>query len=536
MKLVLATNDIEYIKKCVINRRRLRLAPFHYVKLIIGTNDVQYMKMCINNRRKLKLCSHYVSQLILATNDKKYITDCINNGVKKGLDSYIITQLIFNTNNIVYYKKCIHNWKRLGLKGSDISFLIKSINDVEYTKECINRYIKILNSDDITYLIVNTADNKFKVDCVKNSKKYNLNSNNLLTILLTSNDLCFINNNVNIAINSGLTKRDLEYLYKTINNDFKGITKLSTKYISKFIPKNMTCGIEIETVGFYMDKLNKIIVNSHIWNITKDDTVQENISGQYGREIISPVLKLDNNDELYEVNYVLKLFQNINQSVNDSCGGHIHIGFDYMKSTSSLLNLIELWANMEYIFIVTSNKIGTIPRGVEYAAPISRDIERVLNQKSDDIIDMDFSELKLLIKSIQGTKGKTINFLNIDSKNKNTIEFRSPNGTLNYNIWIQNIVLFANLIYVCQYISDVKNNQISITKNERTKILNIYNNLISSKDNLEKLKLFLDNDMKKIYIERFNTNDILMRKNKDLYRLIKSKVSKNRVFINKLTK
>ena len=342
VKLILATHDVEYIKKCIKNRKGLRLAPFHYLKLIIGTNDIDYIKKCIKNRKRLGLCSHYVSQLILATNDNKFIDKCINNGVKMGLDSYVITQLIFNKNDdIEYYKNCICNWKKLGLKGSDISFLIKNINDIQYTKECISKYTKVLNSDNITYLILNSSDNKFKIECINNSKKYNLKSKDLLKILMTGNDINFIKKNIDTAINNGLTKTDLDYLHAFID---RKITKYSQKYISSIIPKNMTFGIEIESVGFYIDKFNSISINSHNWNITKDDTIQENVNGQYGREIISPVLELHDSKQLCEIKYVIELLRKIGQSVNDSCGGHIHIGFDYIDNNKELLNLIELWA------------------------------------------------------------------------------------------------------------------------------------------------------------------------------------------------
>lgn len=544
IKLILATKNLRYIKQCVKKRRYLRLASFHYKKLIIGTSDSKYIKETIKKRKKLNLCSYYVSELILATNDQKYIDECINNNSKFGFDSYVTTNLILSKKNVNYQKKCINNWKKLNLNNNDVTYLIKCIGDSEYTKKCINNYKKYsLNSSNIAYLIINTLNNKSKSKYIVDREKYNIDSSDLINILWTSNSDRFIKNNINNAIKKGLLKEDLYYINILSDINFDNDTTIcDINNWHKYIPSNMTFGIEIETNGIYADKIKKIELNSRVWNIDYDDTVQENVSCEKCREIVSPVLKLHSKKEIMELKSILNMLNRIGQSVNSSCGGHIHIGFNYIDNAQTLINLIELWSNMEYIFFTITNINGTIPRGIEYASPISKKLERAIKKKEIKFSNkQNFDEIKKQIKFIQGIKGRSINFLNIDKENKNTIEFRCPNGTINYNMWIENIALFGNLIYVSKYISDILNNNSSISRKRKDEILNIYNRIINSKNQKEKLELFMgltlfDDNIKSIYLNRFKTNDKLIRKNKKFYKILKRKLAKRAIILNYIDK
>ena len=135
------------------------------------------------------------------------------------------------------------------------------------------------------------------------------------------------------------------------------------------------------------------------------------------------------------------------------CGGHIHIGADYLTKPESWKNLTEIWGNAENIMYAISNKSGDKPRyGVpQFARPISSNFEEILNKGTIDLKSEE--DLKKFLKDAQKDKdGKIdryygINFANV-GEDKNTIEFRLPNGTIDAKTWIENINLFGGIISV----------------------------------------------------------------------------------------
>ena len=87
------------------------------------------------------------------------------------------------------------------------------------------------------------------------------------------------------------------------------------------------------------------------------------------------------------------MLKKVEQYTNSSCGGHIHIGADYLTSVQAFNNLKELWTNNEKIFYIISNKEGELPReGIEAAAvPVSQEMESELEEtiQIDDEDDLD---------------------------------------------------------------------------------------------------------------------------------------------------
>ena len=80
-----------------------------------------------------------------------------------------------------------------------------------------------------------------------------------------------------------------------------------------------------------------------------------------GLEVVSPILK-DNDEDIEEIYMVCNMLQEAKQEIGDCCGGHIHIGSDYLTSKEAYANLYEIWGNTERIMYIISNEKGTIPR------------------------------------------------------------------------------------------------------------------------------------------------------------------------------
>ncbi len=294
------------------------------------------------------------------------------------------------------------------------------------------------------------------------------------------------------------------------------------------LPKGMTYGIEIESEGensINLGNWKKIFKKS--WKDEFDASLRD------GLEIISPKFESDENKQnSKEIKSMCAIIEGFYQEITKRCGGHIHIGADYFDDVQDWKNLIEIYTNTENILFTIANASGETPRsGIEkYAPPITEKINKIkdkLNQtKSID-------EFINVIKNIQpkmtelyharedgsfllsdGTpirnKSAAINFLNVGSKDKNTIEFRIPNGTINPNIWIDNINLFGGLMRVSKELTAIQKKEKSeLTEEDENKLRN-FNYL---KEPLEEelkinplLNLCVGEKNKRRFLERYVVN------------------------------
>ena len=124
---------------------------------------------------------------------------------------------------------------------------------------------------------------------------------------------------------------------------------IKKKYNKIGLPDNMTFGIEIESEGsaykYFYDM--ETVIND--W-ISKKDMSLEN-----GIEIVSPPL-YDRSESVSDIYTINSLLSQAGMFTNYNCGGHIHIGADYLTSIESYVNLLELYCNCEKIIYLISNK------------------------------------------------------------------------------------------------------------------------------------------------------------------------------------
>ncbi|MDD5864899.1 MAG: amidoligase family protein [bacterium] len=250
-----------------------------------------------------------------------------------------------------------------------------------------------------------------------------------------------------------------------------------------------TFGIEFEFELINQDKLKYLNYPNILNNwVVKDEQCNEEVL-----EISSPILNYDM-QSLKEVKLICDIITNkMLGYTSDECGCHIHIGFDVFKKAMELKNLYTIYCNNENIFYLMSNKCNSeMRRNVKYYAnPMSVKIENYINNGYFDN-ENDLFNFVQKMKIIQKDRFNSINIFNAFSIIKNTIEFRCPNGELDYNEILLNIILYLKLIDASKkgISSDEINFFISDEVNEESKKDVLLNLLFE--DNSQLIELFND--------------------------------------------
>ena len=271
--------------------------------------------------------------------------------------------------------------------------------------------------------------------------------------------------------------------------------KLENVLMDYDVDTRITFGLELECLTEnYKEVLNceNILKN---WKITQDASVKK------GVEIISPVLSYDQ-ESIKELKYVCEMLARNNFSVDSTCGGHVHLGFDYFEDINEYAIFLTLYSRIENLLYIIGNRSGTTTRDgfSEFATFLNDDTLNIVNNINYAKFNSMDSYVHL-IKDTQYNKYFGLNLTNIGNKEKNTIEFRFPNGELDFNEIIHNVKLFAKLFEVSK----------EITYTRDKKLLSLYRDIISSYDmdmQIENLlDLLFDNDLdKEFYMDRYEQN------------------------------
>jgi hypothetical protein len=261
----------------------------------------------------------------------------------------------------------------------------------------------------------------------------------------------------------------------------------------------MTIGIEIESEG----KNSEYIMSKcqfDEWENVYDGSLTD------GVEVTSPILTATSDDakRIYVVTEVLK---GMGQTVSENCGGHVHIGADYLTSSDAWLNLIELWCNTESVLYAICNREEEAPRSgvTKTAKPISTNVEEAFNKGAVYLEDeYDLESFGEMLKSIQSRTSDDeyefmaqvydryygMNFDNLGPGGMQTIEFRIPNGTLDPDLWIDNINLFGGMVRVAQELAEIQKLE-SLTPEQMRKI-ELFEKVKETNSNAEKLEILLE--------------------------------------------
>ena len=382
------------------------------------------------------------------------------------------------------------------MKKGDIS-AIKSLESDNKKIKWIKDNKSSLTEEIIYELIVSIKNDIKKVECI------DLLSNKQMKINLLDKA---VNLPLDILKNE-CKKLNINLLEKIEEfNKGKFVGNLEQKWKKIGLPNEMTFGIEIETTGknFFLFTVFQKLAKR--WDIKNEASTNEEIKLI---EISSPILK-DNNSDILEVYKVNEFLNELGAKVYDDCGGHIHIGANYLSTLESYQRLIEIWCNCEKIFCEIANEAGENLRNRAefFAMPISAMFENKEIDKKQDITKEDFIKY---LKKEQCDRDSAINFFNVDT-NKNTIEFRIPNGTINPDVWIENVRLFGRLVQVSEELGRIDNKpKEKLTNEDRRKLwlsTMLIKKEVSEEDKCKFLinLLFEEEEYKKVYFDRYNKN------------------------------
>ena len=283
--------------------------------------------------------------------------------------------------------------------------------------------------------------------------------------------------------------------------------------------------------SLYMSAESNLFLKEHRWK--KASIFEEALVGEGGAELVSPILYDKEADwqNLLEVCEHMKKYPGSHGQdvVADSkCGCHVHFdarcltGKNLEETEKIMSTFLRFWAESEELIYKMCNDVGQPIR-----AGTLTNTQKGLNRlcmKLQHIKGMASSTGKKIMKSIEkGTlkvsykkfgalkraiaKGKLdnrryhgLNLTNIGNPDKNTIEFRMSNGTLNPDVIKKNVHLYASVLETSRTMAlnpeklQEQSDQFYRTDvNEQEKVQNFLNLVFDNEDD------------KKIYMERWES-------------------------------
>ena len=403
---------------------------------------------------------------------------------------------------------------------------IESIKDETYKKRAIltldekyrlNCLSKIKSPFIQDAIIRSIRDENEKIEYIHNSsdeqrlkqlRESNLtNETNISTIIATLNDdeikLKQLEKTEDI-FNATIIQMSLSNREK-IKEIFK---RPSQKYSKIGLDENMTIGMEIESEGAMsrpIIRIKKLLKRKkgeeEIGWETKSDA-----SLKRGVEVVSPILT-DNEEDIEDLYIICSMLQRCGNETNERCGGHIHIGANYLKSKEAFINLFEIWGNAEEVICKMSNAKNIVPRFSlqEYARPISPRINKAIEKGSINLEnEEDLDSFIEKVQKAQGSRYCGLNLWNINN-GKDTIEFRISNGTIDPDTWIENARLYGRIVEIAEKLAEIEKNPIK--SNEEKRLLSLKEYLkkdISENDKMEVLlNLLFSKEERQLYRERY---------------------------------
>lgn len=293
---------------------------------------------------------------------------------------------------------------------------------------------------------------------------------------------------------SKLDSKDREQILKYINEYFLEYRE------SLFFEKNITFGTEIEfdesSPKFIKKQLSKEKLKT-TWLTKTENSITE------GGEVVSPILT-NTKDTWINLKKVCDILKE-NANNTKFCGAHIHVGSNILENDiNNWLNFIYLWSAYENIIFRFSCGEFLTPR--PNIMLFSSALRVLYEKKYNEAINKRYS-LQKLIDNLNFRRDLAVNLQNVSLElekiEKNTIEFRCPNGTFNEIIWQNNINFFINLLLYS------KNKSFDLDKieyrNKKAKLSSsniAYYNELYLDEALELADLIFEKNIDKIYFLR----------------------------------
>lgn len=177
------------------------------------------------------------------------------------------------------------------------------------------------------------------------------------------------------------------------------------------------------------------------YSLTRDRSIQSfrkntpfgDMDYEYSNELITKVIDTNNNEDLIVLQSVLQIINDNNGMVNDTCGLHIHIDQPNLETTKQILTTIQ---QSHFLTLgVNQNRLD------KYCKPLPKELIVNLHTVNN------FDELKQLWLAIDGSPDlHNIKYYMVNINQKNTLEFRWFNATLDFELIMNIINSLSNLI------------------------------------------------------------------------------------------
>lgn len=256
-----------------------------------------------------------------------------------------------------------------------------------------------------------------------------------------------------------LLSRD-DAAFESLYNMVRDPSNIDYQYENVLGGSQNTFGIEIEFVGA---NLNSVARDLHaaglvpspthdsyhsnrvpgMWAVERDGSVS---SGDIGGEVISPVLT-DTPETWRQLEKVCEIIKRNGGRVDVRCGGHVHVGADPLDERSwRWIRLARIVAGFEDVIyrIAAGGESGGVHRGesrsFNYSAPMPDASQQFFRDRRVNPNN--------LISQLSPSRYYGLNLRNVGPGNKNTVEFRHFNGSLDpkqiqANVKISNAIVHA---------------------------------------------------------------------------------------------
>lgn len=598
LKLIAATKDDNYIRTFIENKQNIKfnkkenganLSILDKLNLMKSMQSDEYKKEIIfnvNKRKELGIKSYQIKDLIKSMHDIKYIREILNANDKIRLRNYEIADILKNIDVVEADKfnlisECIERREEFGITDENVEELIQSTNNIDFVLQECKKHgdeLGLSKIDMIVQMMIRNDNENLIKKCIDGNSDLNLSTEERIAIITKLPQKGIAEKWIELRDEYGLKDKEIAKLVDRVileneSDKNKYIEKLESLGLEKFseylkfledeeyrkqviksendnykgkitIPEDMTVGMEIECVGVhshFIKEHNKKVNFLGDWMCDLDSSVEsENVIEGKGIEVKSPILTGNQNETTNNIRNVSTILKKFGQYTNDTCGGHIHIGADYLKSAKAYQNLIEICGNAEAVMYIIANEEGTIPRKFDYAKPMSNKLEEALEKGTIDIEgEQDLEKFKETLLEFQGAERYIgVNFMNLEQGGKGTIEFRMPNGTVNADTWIENINLFGGVVEIAQKLAVIQEKNDYKRSKEENEMLENFEKLklegIEEREKLEiLLKLVIPEEQREIYERRYDKNSRLLNENPERNDELRRNITKKPIRISK---
>lgn len=376
------------------------------------------------------------------------------------------------------------------LEDSDAAKVILSFNN----KELIKKYSLQKRFTKYRSKLVSATNDPTYIKEVFKSININKFRVNLITILEDTN----LKRELTELLSDANLKSYLLSNEETILNNL--ITPVTASELGKTeVDNKITIGVELECCNKEIDNYTKTKTLLNHFDVKRDTTVRS------GLEITSPIMHYDM-ENLTLLKSLCELLKENKFYTDTSCGGHIHIGSNYFITKEDYLMLLYLYNNCEEILYYITDRENTKKRP-SFDRYATKSKEAYIGAIDEGLFKKEnFNrEITSIFNKINPDRYRGLNFKNIDSLTKQTIEFRMPNGEIDFTELLANIKLFSRLIEMSHKLNYL----------EKTDPIKVKAFLIGeTKSDIEKLNLLLDilfttESEKQIYIDRYTKNSKL---------------------------